>query len=89
MSKIMDILLPLVAEKSPKGHRLSLGRFPLFIVTVIMAYRYAVLGEAPQEGILVFLGMAYGYNGTKWFNSSAPKVDGAAPQVEAVQEEMK
>lgn len=77
MSKIAEFILPLFAEKVKGSYRLSIGRLPLFVVSMILCYRYAVVGEAPPEGILMFIGMALGYNGTKWFSPKQKEMNGA------------
>ena len=74
----LDFSAPLVAESNGrKGHRASLGRLVLLAVSGIVVYKYAALSEVPPEGILTFAGMAFGYNGVKWFSKSAPKVEGS------------
>ncbi len=75
MKKLVDFILPIFAEKVKGSYKLSIGRFPLFLVCMILCYRYAVVGEAPPEGILMFIGMALGYNGTKWFSPKQKEIN--------------
>lgn len=63
IKKVLSYILPLISDTTPGGGRkLSIGRLPMFLMSMIMCYLYAKTGAGPDSGVLGFLGMAMAYN---------------------------
>lgn len=63
IKKVLSYLLPLISDTTPSGERkLSIGRLPMFLMSMIMCFLYATTGAGPDSGVLGFLGMAMAYN---------------------------
>ena len=73
ISRALSSMLPLISDTTPGGGRkLSIGRLPMFLMSMIMCYLYATTGAGPDTGVLGFLGMAMAYN----FGSKAKAAQG-------------